>query len=264
MTALSLKKPLAFFDIESTGTSTFHDRIIDLCIYRFTTDLSEPEIFNFRLNPGISIPLEASRIHGIYDKDVIDCPLFASAAERIDMAFKDADLAGFNILKFDIPLLENEFQRIDRVFDMQNRQVVDVQRIFHRKEPRDLSAALSFYCGEEHLDAHGAEADVAATARVFAAQLNRYADLPQSVGELDAFCNPRDVTWVDRSGRLKWVNGEVALNFGKKRGTALKTVALEEPGFIHWMLRSDFPRDTKEIVKNALEDRWPTPPSAND
>lgn len=256
---IKLDRPLAVFDIESTGTNRRADRIIDLAIVKLLPG-GRTETHNFRVNPGIPIPPEATQIHGIKDEDVKDCPLFRQVARDVARVFEGCDLAGYNILGFDIPLLIEEFARVDVPFDVEDRRVLDAQRIYHRKVPRDLPAALHFYCGELHLDAHDALGDAQATLRVIQAQLERYADLPRDLDGLDAYCNPRDPSWVDRTGKFKWAGGEVVLNFGKKQGQKLKDVARDEPKFLQWMLKSDFPRDTRAVAQNALDGKYPVPP----
>lgn len=260
MFPLKLERPLAVFDIEATGTSPRADRIVELAVIRVHPGGSR-DTHVFRVNPQVPIPEEASRIHGIKDEDVADCPPFAGIAHRVLELLDNCDLAGFNILRYDIPLLAEEFIRAGLDFDPVSRRVVDAQRIFHRKEPRDLSAALSYYCGEMHLDAHGAEADALATLRVLESQLRKYSDLPHDVAELDDYCNPRDPTWADRTGRLKWSDGKLVINFGRKKGTPLATLIEHDTGFIKWMLRADFPRDTREIVEAATRGTWPSPPN---
>jgi DNA polymerase-3 subunit epsilon len=256
-----LKRPLAFFDIEATGTSPRADRIVELAITRLHPNQSRDNHV-WRINPGVPIPPESTEIHGITDADVADCPTFAAVAREVEALLTDCDLAGYNVLRYDIPMLVEEFARVGVCFDPDARRIVDVQRIFHRREPRDLTAALAYYCNEPHLDAHGAQADVDATIRIFQAQLERYADLPADVDGLSAYCDPRDPAWVDRQGRLRWVDGEITINFGRKKGTPLREMIATDPGFIKWMLKSDFPLDTREIVTNAYEGKWPTPPKA--
>jgi DNA polymerase-3 subunit epsilon len=254
-----LKRPLAFFDIESTGTSPKADRIIDIAVIRVFPDNSR-KAHAFRVNPGVPIPPEATAVHGISEADVRDCPLFGAVAGEILSILNDCDLAGFNILRFDIPLLIEEFLRCDIEFDVENRRIIDVQRIYHRREPRDLSAALSFYCGELHLGAHGAMADAEATIRVLKGQFQRYPDLETDPDRLHDYCNPKDPSWVDRTGRLRWVDGEIAINFGKQKGTRLRDLVRDDPGFVKWILRSDFPRDTRLIVQNATNGSYPARP----
>jgi DNA polymerase-3 subunit epsilon len=256
---LNLERPLAVFDIESTGTNRKTDRIIDLAIVKILPD-GKTEAHEFRVNPGMPIPAEATAIHGITDADVKDCPPFKEIAGQVIAVLKDCDFGGYNIGGFDVPMLCEEFARAGVPFDTENRRIVDAQRIFHKKVPRDLAAALSYYCGELHLNAHSAMADVQATIRVLEGQMERYRDLPHDVEGLDAFCNPRDPKWVDRTGKFKWENREVVVNFGRKQGAKLRDIVLNEPSFLQWLLKSDFPRDTQEIVQNALKGKYPEPP----
>jgi len=255
-----IEKPLVFFDIESTGTSPKADRIVDLALIRVSPDGSR-DAHSFRVNPGMPIPPEVTAIHGIRDADVKDCPPFSAVADRIFSLLDGADLAGFNVLRFDIPMLVEEFLRCDIEFDIESKRIIDVQRIFHRREPRDLSAALAFYCGEMHLGAHGAMADTEASIRVLEGQFKRYSDLPPDADSLHDYCNPRHPAWADRTGRLRWSNGAIVLNFGKFKGTPLADMIREDPGFAKWILRSDFPRDTRRIVEEAMNGRWPPPPA---
>ena len=258
-----LQRPLAVFDIEATGTSPRSDRIVEIAVIRIHPDNTR-DSKTYRVNPEMPIPPEATQIHSITDADVADCPRFADIAHELLTLLDGCDLAGYNVLRFDIPMLAEEFLRVGLQFDTEGRRVLDAQRIFHRREPRDLTAALSYYCGEMHIDAHGAEADALATARVLEGQLVRYPDLPRDMDELDAYCNPRDPSWVDKTGRLTWADGQVVLNFGRKKGTPLRQLVEQDPGFIKWLLRSDFPRDTQELVENATRGVWPNPPSSSD
>lgn len=253
---IKIERPLAFFDIEATGINTRADRIIELFITIFYPD-NRCEDFEYLLNPGIPIPSEATAIHGFTDEDVKDKPSFAEKAHDIAEKLDGCDLAGYNLTRFDIPILCEEMIRAGLKTDLAERRVVDVQRIYHLKEPRDLSAALSFYCGEMHLNAHGARSDVDATIKVFAGQLARYKDMPGSIEELAAFCDTRKPEWVDRTGKLKWLNGEVVLGFGKRQGESLRAIIANDPGYIEWMLKSNFPRDTVDIILQARDGIWP-------
>jgi DNA polymerase-3 subunit epsilon len=218
----SLDRPLAVFDIESTGISPGADRIIELSVVKITPN-GKREGHTWRINPGVPIPQEATEVHGITDEDVADCPSFADVAQEVQAVFDGCDLCGYNLLRFDIPMLTEEL----------------------------LRAGIRF------------ESDVLATIRVLEAQLERYRDLPRDIEALDRYCNPRDPDWADRTGRLKWGDGEILLNFGKRKGRPLRDIVENDPGLVKWILRSDFPRDTKEIVEAAVEGRWPQPPSAN-
>ena len=260
MLTLKLERPLVFFDLEATGVNPRKDRIVEIALVKFLPDGSRVDLVR-RINPEMPIPAEVSRIHGITDADVASCPTFETLAPEFQNFLAGCDLAGYNVLRYDIPMLEEEFLRAKIRFRVDDRRVIDAQRIYHKREPRDLAAAVQFYCHQEHVGAHGAAADTEATIRVFLGQLERYADLTPDVGELARYCDPRKPDWVDRMGRLRWVNGEVAINFGQKRGTPLRQLVEKDPGFVKWMIRSDFPTDVIDIARAALEGKYPTPPS---
>jgi len=261
MLELKMDRPLAILDIEATGTAARADRIVELAVLKMMPG-GKQEMKTWRVNPGMRIPPEATSIHGIADADVANCPLFPAIAPEVLQFLDGCDLAGYNANRYDIPMLIEEFHRLGVDFDISTRRIIDAQTIFHKRVPRDLTAALAYYCGELHLDAHGAVADVRATLRVLEGQLRMYADLPRDMDALHDFCNPRDPSWADRMGRLRWSNGEIVLNFGKKKGVPLRTLVADDPNFIKWLLRSDFPRDMQEIVANALQGKWPRPPQA--
>ena len=256
---IGLNRPLVVFDIESTGVSPRRDRIIELAAVKVMPDGSEvPKCW--LLNPTVHIPEETTAIHGIADDDVKDCPTFRDRAKEIFDYFDGCDLSGFNADRFDIPCLEEEFARCGMNFASGRRKRIDVQRIYHRKEPRDLTAAVRFYCERSHDGAHGAEADTAATLEVLKAQLSRYDDLPKSVDDLDEYLVPRDPLNADRGGLFRWKDGEWTINFGKKRGESLKRIMLNEPNFLKWMIKGDFETDARMIAADALEGRLPPPP----
>lgn len=255
-----LDRPLAVFDIESTGVSPRADRMIELAVIRIEPD-GQHRKQTWLLNPTVPIPTETTAIHGITNETVADCPTFADVAQAVDAFLAGCDLAGYNHTRFDIPMLCEEFARAGITFDIDSRRILDAQRIFHQREPRDLTAALAFYCQELHIDAHGAEADAEATLRVLEGQFARYPDLPRDMESLDRLLNQRDPFAVDRTGRLRWVDNEIFINFGRKKGQRLRDLITQDPGFLKWILRSDFPMDTREIVQNALDGRWPDPPA---
>ncbi|HAA21037.1 MAG TPA: DNA polymerase III subunit epsilon [Cytophagales bacterium] len=252
---LHLKNPLAFFDLETTGTNIVNDRIVE---YSFLKVMPNGEIIRNtgRVNPERKIPKESSMIHGIYDEDVKDEPTFKQVAKSLIQFLEGADLAGFNILKFDVPVLVEEFLRVEMDFDVSQRKMVDAQKIFFMMEKRTLSAAYKFYCGKDLTDAHSAEADTQATYEVLESQIERYLDQPvldmmgKKVGTIvNDMGKLHDITssnTVDFAGRLVYNHqGEEIFNFGKHKGTRVTEVFQKEPAYYDWMMRGDFPRDTK-------------------
>jgi DNA polymerase-3 subunit epsilon len=257
---LKLRRPLAFLDLESTGTSVSSDRIVEIAILRLHPDGRE-DVLCRRVNPGMPIPAEAKAVHGISDADVEGEPPFASYAKSLLELLSTCDFAGFAIARFDLPLLQAEFWRAGLEFVWRDRAVIDALAIFHAKEPRDLAGAVRFYCGRDLAGAHAADEDLRATVGVLRAQLERYKDLPGSLGGLNEFCNPRNPNWVDADGKFAWVDGAVTIAFGKHKGTPLQRLVAEEADYLAWVLDGDFSPEVKELVRNALEGRYPRPPN---
>ena len=252
MFPIALKNPLVVFDIESTGTSPRKDRIIELAAIRVNPDGTEDRKC-WLLNPTVPIPPETTAIHGIADEDVKDCPTFADKAQEILAFFAGCDLSGYNSDRFDVLCIEEEFARCGLCFGASQRKHVDVQRIYHKMEPRDLTAAVRYYCNRDHAGAHGAEADAQATLDVLKAQFAKYGDLPQDVAALDEWIAPHDPLNADRMGLLRWKDGELLVNFGKKKGESLKKLLINEPNFLKWMLKGDFDTEVRMIVKDLLD-----------
>lgn len=249
---LVLDRPLVVFDIESTGVVPRQDRIIELAAIRVEPDGTETEKC-WLLNPGIPIPPETTAIHGITDEIVKDCPTFADAVAEIETFFAGCDVSGFNSDRFDVPCLEAEFERVGKVFDDGTRRHVDVQRIYHKMEPRDLSAAVRFYCGRDHEGAHGAEADTRATLDVLKAQLAKYTELPKTTVEMDQYLVPHDPLNADRQGLFRWVNGNLCVNFGQKKGEKLTDLFIHGQKWLKWFVNGNFAPDARAIVKNLLD-----------
>ena len=248
---LPLDRPLVVFDTETTGTHPRLDRIVEIACVKVCPD-GRVEEWVRRFNPGIRIPAASTAIHQIRDEDVANLPRFSDSASDLAAFLDGCDLAGYNMTGFDLPVLRNEFHRAGIVFDITNRRLLDGQRIFFAREPRNLSAAARFYCEADHDGAHGALADARMTLRVLAGQLDRYSDLPRSVGELhELFCAGIDQD-MDPEGRIRLVNGEPTINFGRHRGRTLRTLSREEPGVLRWILKGDFSRFVKEIVGKFL------------
>ena len=268
---IELKRPLVVFDLETTGLFPRKDRIIEIAAVKMNPDGSEERLEHL-VNPGMPIPPETTAIHGVDDATVKDCPTFAELADEIYAFFEGCDIAGFNSDRYDIPCLESEFLRVGRNFSAAFVNRVDVQRIYHRMEPRDLSTAVKFYCGRPHEGAHGALADALATRDVLAAQLaraqaaepgDRYAELKgKDVAAIDGYLVPHDPLNADRAGMFRWRDGVLYVNFGKKKGEPLKTIMLKEPNFLRWIVKGDFDTDVKAIAADALEGRLPPPPKA--
>lgn len=256
LSELKLERPLIVFDIESTGTVVTRDRIVELSVIKFFPDGRREEVTR-RINPEMPIPEGASKIHGIYDEDVKDAPPFSVIAQNLYKYFENCDLGGYNIVGFDIPLLIEEFKRAGLDFSMTDRRVVDGFRIFCKLYPRTLTAAYKLFCGKDLENAHSALADTEATIEVLAGQLARHPELPRDMAGLHDFCIQRDPDVLDEGRRFKWSGDEVIVNFGKNYGKTLKAIAAEDPGFLRWILRSDFSMDVKKIAGDALSGVFP-------
>lgn len=252
MAALQLTRPLVCFDLETTGIDPASDRIVEISILRVEPDGTR-QTRTRRINPGRPIPKGATAVHGISDEDVADAPSFRQIARGLLEFLDGADLAGFNVARFDIPLLEREFRDCELNPGFDQCRVVDSMTIFHRMEPRDLSAATRFYLDREHTGAHGAEADVAASFEILEAQLARYEDLPDTVDALDAWLRRVPENAADQSGKFVQEDGRVLFNFGKHKGKPLAEVAANAPDYLQWILGSDFPDDAKQFVRDALD-----------
>lgn len=258
MKHLALRRPLVFLDLETTGVNPASDRIVEIGLIKVHPD-GRRETLTRRVNPGMPIPPASTRIHGITDADVAGAPRFAQIAAEVVGFIGDADLAGFNVQRFDIPVLHRELAMAGARLDMEGRAVVDAQVIFHRKEPRDLTAAYRYYCGRELEGAHGAQADVEACVEILDAQLAAYPDLPKGPQELADLFNPRDPNAIDPDGKFVWERGEAVLMFGPDgvRGRSLRDLAEKDRGFLEWILRKEFGPEVKAIVQEALLGRFP-------
>jgi len=241
-----LHKPLAFFDLETTGITIGADRIVEISILKMLPDGGR-QVLTRRINPEIPIPEFASKVHGIYDQDVANEPSFLQLAHEIASFIGNADLAGYNSNKFDVPMLVNEFLRVGFNFEMKGRRLVDVQNIFHKMEQRTLSAAYKFYCNKELINAHSAQADIEATCEVLLAQLSRYENLPKDIDGLHEFSSLTQN--VDLAGRIVYNDKkEEVFNFGKHKGRTVREVFLREPSYYDWMMGGDFSLETKQVL----------------
>lgn len=241
---LVLQKPLAIFDIEATGVQIGKDRIVEIAILKIQPS-GEQEKFEVRVNPRIPIPVEISEIHGIYDVDVIDAPALEDVANDIINFIGDSDLVGYNCKKFDIPFLIEELDRIGIDFSTEERKIIDVQNIFHKKEQRTLAAAYQFYCNKELVDAHSAMADVVATFEVLESQLEKYPDLEPDVEFLDEYSivGAKTMDFARRIGFDK--EGIPVFNFGKHKGKPVAMIFQRDPNYYNWIMNGEFAKDTK-------------------
>ncbi len=250
---LNLKRPLVVFDLETTGLDISHDHIVELCYIKVEPNGNE-ESRTLRLRPvdalgrTVHIPEATTQLHGIKDEDVADCPTFGEVAQELVRTFENCDFAGFNSNRFDVPMLVEEFLRAGVAVDFADRCLIDVQNIFHKLEPRTLSAAYRFYCGQELSDAHSAAGDTRATLAVLEAQLDHYpTQLQNDVGFLSAFSAMN--RHLDFAGRFVLdEKGIATVNFGRYKGQHVRDVLRRDPNFLKWVEQGDFPLNTKQVL----------------
>lgn len=243
---LKLRRPLAVLDLESTGTDPCRDRVVEVAVLRCCPG-GKRRILCLRVNPSVPIPPAATVVHGITDAEVRDSPTFERIANRLVSFLDGCDLAGFGLARFDVPLLIAEFARVGMTFALTDRRVIDAMQIYHAMQPRDLNAAHERYVGSALIGAHRAGADVRATARVLDAMLAIHTELPRTVGGLyRTFAGP------DLAGRFRVEGDEVVFAFGKHRGKPVADVAVEDAGYLRWMIEADFLDDAREIARAAL------------
>ncbi|OQX77562.1 MAG: DNA polymerase III subunit epsilon [Bacteroidetes bacterium 4484_276] len=256
---LNLTKPIAFFDLETTGVKVASDRIIEVSVIKVMPDGSQL-VYTKRINPTIPIPLESIEFHGITDEDIKDAPTFAEIANELNQFIGNSDLAGYNSNKFDIPLLVEEFMRAGLDFDLKGRRFVDVQNIFHKMEPRTLHAAYAFYCNKDLVNAHSAEADTLATLEIMKAQLDKYKGVEykdkkgnisepvvNDVGALSVFSE--QFNRADLVGHIVFNDKkQEVFNFGKYKGKSVEQMFKKEPSYYDWMMKADFPLSTKKLI----------------
>ena len=250
---IRLEKPLCVFDLETTGLNISKDRILQIAVLKIHPSGKKEEL-NMLINPEMNISDSNSAIHGVTNEMVKDAPTFKAAGSEIVAFIGDSDLAGYNSNKFDIPVLAEEFLRVDIDFDLSSKDCVDIQNIFHKMEQRTLVAAYKFYCSKELINAHDAMADTVATWEVFEKQLEQYENLKPNIDFLADFSRNSIHKNIDFAGRLAInENNEAIYNFGKHKGKTIKEISVSEPGYYGWMLEADFPRYTKKILLQEME-----------
>lgn len=264
---LNLDRDLVFLDVETTGLNVVRDRILQIGLVRLHKNGAPPEEFATLINPGIPISTESMLIHGITPKDLANKPTFRQVAQKIWDFIGNADLAGYNSNRFDVPMLMEEFARVGMEFDLGKRRLIDVQRIFYKMEPRTLKAAYRYYCERELEDAHDALADVRATIEVFKGQLRRYegkdlrdedgnlipAPVKNDMQALHAFTN--DLNFLDATQKLRvQPDGVVVFNFGKYMGQSVRDVLSKDKNYYFWMLEREFSSQFKQIIKQIMKE----------
>lgn len=250
---IQLDKPLCVFDLETTGLNISKDRIVQIAILKILPSGKKEEL-NLLINPEMNISESNSAIHGVTNEMVKEAPTFKEAGNEIIEFIGDSDLAGYNSNKFDVPVLAEEFLRVDINFDLSAKNCVDIQNIFHKMEQRTLVAAYKFYCSKELINAHDAMADTVATWEVFEKQIEQYENLKPNIDFLAEFSRNSVHKNIDFAGRLAInENNEAIYNFGKHKGKTIKEISVSEPGYYGWMLEADFPRYTKKILFQEME-----------
>jgi DNA polymerase-3 subunit epsilon len=273
LSKLKLKKPLVIFDLETTGTDLSKDRIVEIAMIKVHPDgtvekkpEARGEAHRLLINPGMPIPLETSLIHGVYDSDVEDRPTFKQFAKSMSEFLEGCDLGGYNSNRFDVPFLAEEFLRSGIDFDLEGRNLIDVQNIFHLMEQRTLRAAYRFYCGKELEGAHEALPDTEATLEVLLAQLAKYPEttvkvaddesigpVPTNMDELHVFCQRQ--RFADLAGRFVYDDtNQVLFNFGQHKGKKVSDILSSNPGYFGWMMKADFPEYTKKVLRRIHEE----------
>lgn len=249
---LNLKRPIVFFDLETTGTNIGTDRIVEISMIKLTPEGKEISLTH-RVNPEMHIPEQSSSVHHIYDQDVAECPTFKQLAKEIADFIAGCDIAGYNSNKFDVPLLAEEFHRVGQKVNMHNHKFIDVQSIFYKMEPRTLSAAYRFYCNAELEGAHGANADTKATYEVLKAQLDKYPELQNDMDFLSDYSSfSRN---VDFAGLMVYNDkNEPVFNFGKHKGKKVVDVLAQDHGYYGWVMTNNFTHDTKAKLTEIVNE----------
>ena len=245
---LKLKKPICFFDLETTGVNVSKDRIVEISILKVFPN-GNKESFTWRVNPEMKIPAVTTAIHGISDEMVLNEPTFKELAPKVSELIKNSDLGGFNSNRFDIPLLAEELLRAEIDFDLKINKAVDVQTIFHKMEKRTLEAAYKFYCNKDLTNAHSAEADTMATYEVLKAQLDKYDGLENDMDYLSKFSSHQN--FADFAGFIGYnKEGQEIITFGKHKGKVIEDLFKTEPGYFSWIQNADFPNYTKKVLRD--------------
>jgi len=254
---MTLNHPLVVLDLETTGTWIEKDRIIEIAMVKLMPD-GQKQVYDTKVNPGMPIPPVVTELTGIRDADVKDVPAFAAIAAKVLAFIGDADMGGFNLERFDLPLLAREMSDAGVPFEWQSRAVYDAQKIYHIHERRDLFAAFAFYCHQELKDAHSALADTEATLSILEEQVKRYGEGSEGIEALKEFNYRSSSEFFDSDRKFRWWNGELYMTFGKyAKKEPLRVVAQRDPSYLHWILDKDFSDDVKAMIHEALNGKHP-------
>ena len=254
---MKLTKPLVVFDLETTGIWIEKDRIIEVGMIKVTPD-GQQVIYSTRVNPCMPIPAVVTELTGISDADVKDAPVFSSVAGKVLAFLEGSDLGGFNVERFDLPLLAREFSDAGIKFNYADRTVYDAQKIYHLHERRDLFAAFAFYCHQELKDAHSATADAQATLAILQEQLKRYAVPREDIEGLKDFAYKQSSEFFDNERKFRWWNGDLYMTFGKyAKREPLKVIAKKDPQYLEWVLSKDFSDEVKNMIQDVLSGKYP-------
>lgn len=262
--SMKLANALVILDLETTGIWIEKDKIIEIAMIRLWPDGTKTTYQSY-VNPGMPIPPVVTTVTGIKDADVKDAPRFRDIAQEVVRFLDDADLGGFNVERFDLPLLERELTECGIKFEWNKRNIYDAQKVYHLHERRDLSAAYAFYCGKELKDAHSALADTQATLDVLMAQVSKYGKGSEEIESLKEFNYRKKTEYQDVDRKLRWWNGELYMMFGKyNRKASLQEIAKTDRPYLEWILKQDFSEEVKDIIEQALEGKFPEPPKLTD
>lgn len=254
---LKLTRPISFIDLETTGPHPTIDRVVQAAIIKVYPDGTE-NAWSSLVNPQMDIPPEATECHGITDADVKDAPTFHRLAPILYKGLTDTDIGGYNVRRFDMRVLKEEFKRshMPLKLGVLDGRVIDAFKLFQLMEPRNLSAAVRRYLREEMVGAHQAPVDIAYTKRVVDAQLEEYTDLPREVDALAWMLQgDDDPNRLDPDGKIAWRYREAIINFGTKwLCVPLRKVSR---GYLHFIIDADFSPQAQEICREALQGRYP-------